>query len=192
MKERDVIEALYDYPLHLRDCCRMPCHPKAKLCCPPVLFDKIQFTVNKPTLCDRQSTDRCSVRESPTHPRGSPLRLDPQASPVGASRLPLHPAQFTAHFHSSSSVTPHIAFLQTRRPRYTHLAPRRQDVHAEYYSCCFYVIGVFCPTLDSRNSTGGPCSARARVDSSSGPEHKECGSGMHHVEPVECGEFIVV
>ena len=46
---------------------------------------------------DHQSTDRCSVRESP-RPRCSSLRLDPQASPVGASRLPLHPAQFAAHF----------------------------------------------------------------------------------------------
>jgi hypothetical protein len=39
--------------------------------------------------CDHQFTDHCSKRESPTHPRSSPLRLDPQASPDGASRRPL-------------------------------------------------------------------------------------------------------
>ena len=45
VKERDIIEALYDYPLHLHNCYRAPCHPKAKLCRPSVLFDKIQFAV---------------------------------------------------------------------------------------------------------------------------------------------------
>ena len=73
--------------------------------------------LNSPTLSGpvviHQSMDRCSVRESPTRPRSSPLWLDPQASPVGASRLPLHPAQFTAHFRSSNSVTLHITFPQT-------------------------------------------------------------------------------
>jgi hypothetical protein len=36
--------------------------------------------------CDHQCTDCCSERESPTRPRSSPFRLDPQASPEGALR----------------------------------------------------------------------------------------------------------
>ena len=47
---------------------------------------------NQRVCCDQQFTDRCSERESPTRPRSSPLRLDPQASPDGAPRRPLHPA----------------------------------------------------------------------------------------------------
>ncbi|KAI0270893.1 hypothetical protein BGY98DRAFT_1189849 [Russula aff. rugulosa BPL654] len=56
---------------------------------------------NQRVCCDHQFTDRCSVRESPTRPRSSPLRLDPQASPDGASRLPL-PLAHTAHPHIAS------------------------------------------------------------------------------------------
>jgi hypothetical protein len=52
----------------------------------------------------------------PTHLRSSPLRLDPQASPGSASRLPLHLAQLTA-----------------RHYLYTRLAPRRQDLLAATY-----------------------------------------------------------
>jgi hypothetical protein len=54
--------------------------------------------------CDHQLADRCSVRESPTRPRSSPLRLDPQASPDGAERLPLHPA--ISHITQVRSLTP--------------------------------------------------------------------------------------
>jgi hypothetical protein len=45
VKEGDIIEAFDDYPLHLSDCRRTPCHTKAKLCCPPVLFDKVEFAM---------------------------------------------------------------------------------------------------------------------------------------------------
>jgi hypothetical protein len=45
VKEGNVIEALDDYPLHLIDCGRAPCHTETELCRPPVLFDEIEFTV---------------------------------------------------------------------------------------------------------------------------------------------------
>ena len=57
---------------------------------------------NQQVCCDHQFTDRCSVRESSTRPRSSPLRLDPQASPDGALRLPLHLAHST---HSTPTRT---------------------------------------------------------------------------------------
>jgi hypothetical protein len=45
VKEGDVIEALDDLPLHLIKCCHTPCHMEIKLCRPPILFDKIKFTM---------------------------------------------------------------------------------------------------------------------------------------------------
>ena len=37
--------------------------------------------------CDHKFADHCSVRDSPTRPRSSPLRLDPQASPAPAPSI---------------------------------------------------------------------------------------------------------
>jgi hypothetical protein len=45
VKEGDIIEALDDLPLHLIECCRVPCHTETKLRRPPVLFDKVKFTM---------------------------------------------------------------------------------------------------------------------------------------------------
>jgi hypothetical protein len=45
VKERDVIEALDDFFLHLADRQRVPCHAETKLGRPPILFDKIELTV---------------------------------------------------------------------------------------------------------------------------------------------------
>ena len=45
VKEGDVIEGLDDLPLHLINCCRMPCHTETELCSPPILLDKIELTV---------------------------------------------------------------------------------------------------------------------------------------------------
>ena len=66
---------------------------------PPVKQRRIpsfpqQQIPNQRVCCDHQFTDRCSERESPTRPRSSPLRLDPQASPGSASACP---APSTAH-----------------------------------------------------------------------------------------------
>jgi hypothetical protein len=84
---------------------------------------------NQRVCCDHQFTDLCSVRESPTRPRSSLLRLDPQASPDGASRLRLRLAHtsHTAHPHVRNptriTFTPlHAHYLPSIRS-----APRRQD-----------------------------------------------------------------
>ncbi len=45
MKERDIVKAFNNLPLHLVDGCCMPCHLEMELCCSPILFDKIEFTV---------------------------------------------------------------------------------------------------------------------------------------------------
>jgi hypothetical protein len=59
-----------------------------------------------------QSTDGCSERESPTRLRSSPLRLDPQASPDSASRLPLQLAHLTACHHvGTTSLASHSPSL---------------------------------------------------------------------------------
>ena len=49
-----------------------------------------QQRLHQRVCCDHQFTDRCRERESATCPRSSLLRLDPQASPNCATRLPLH------------------------------------------------------------------------------------------------------
>jgi hypothetical protein len=85
---------------------------------------------NQRVCCDHQFTDRCSVRESPTRPRSSPLRLDPQASPDGASRLPLHLAHttFTAHSHVRSSTRITLTLPHAHYSPLIRSAPRRQDM----------------------------------------------------------------
>jgi len=45
VKEGDVIEALDDLPLHLINCCCMPCHSETELHHPPILFNEIHLTV---------------------------------------------------------------------------------------------------------------------------------------------------
>jgi len=45
VKEGDIIKALDDLPLHLINCCRMPCHSETELYCPPILFNEIHLTV---------------------------------------------------------------------------------------------------------------------------------------------------
>jgi hypothetical protein len=72
---------------------------------------------NRPrrVCCDHQLTDRC---ESPTRPRSSPLRLDPQAS-----RLRLHPAHL--HVRSSTRIASTLPYAHYSPP--TRSAPRRQD-----------------------------------------------------------------
>jgi hypothetical protein len=54
---------------------------------------------NQRVCCDHQFTDRCIERESPTRPRSSPLRLDPQASPTALPAGPctLHTSLSTPH-----------------------------------------------------------------------------------------------
>ena len=45
MKEGDIIQALDDLPLHLIYCRCMPYHTETEFCCPPILFDKVDFTM---------------------------------------------------------------------------------------------------------------------------------------------------
>ena len=45
MKEGDVIEGLDDLPLHLINCCCVPCHTEMELCSPPILLNEIELTM---------------------------------------------------------------------------------------------------------------------------------------------------
>ena len=45
MKKGDVIETLDDLPLHYVNRCCAPCHMETELYCPPVLLNKIKFTM---------------------------------------------------------------------------------------------------------------------------------------------------
>jgi hypothetical protein len=45
VKERDMVQTLYDFLLHLLNYCHVPCHTETKLCFSPVLFNKIKFIV---------------------------------------------------------------------------------------------------------------------------------------------------
>jgi hypothetical protein len=72
---------------------------------------------NQWVCCDHQFTDRCSERESPTRPRSSPLRLDPQASPAALRAGPCIQQPHSAHLIRSTAPS----WPSTR------LAPRRQD-----------------------------------------------------------------
>ena len=45
MKERDIIKALNDVPLHLVDHCCALCHMEMQLGRSPVLLDKVELTV---------------------------------------------------------------------------------------------------------------------------------------------------
>ena len=45
VKEGDIIEGLDDLPLHLINCCHMPCHMETELCSPPILLNEIELTM---------------------------------------------------------------------------------------------------------------------------------------------------
>ncbi len=45
VKDRDIIQTLDDFLLHLVNCLHMPCFAEMELCCSLVLFDKIQLTM---------------------------------------------------------------------------------------------------------------------------------------------------
>jgi hypothetical protein len=45
VKERNVIEAFNDFPLHLIDGCHAPCHPETEFCRTPILLNKIELAV---------------------------------------------------------------------------------------------------------------------------------------------------
>jgi hypothetical protein len=62
---------------------------------------------NQRVCCDHQFTDRCNERESPTHPRSSPLRLDPQASPTALRAGP-----------APSNITQHTSFVEQLHSHY--------------------------------------------------------------------------
>jgi hypothetical protein len=58
---------------------------------------------NQRVCCDHQFTDRCSERESPTRPRSSPLRLDPQASSTALRAGPCTQQPHSAHLIRSTA-----------------------------------------------------------------------------------------
>jgi hypothetical protein len=45
VEEGNIIETLNDHPLHLIDCCCVPCNMEIELHHPPILFDKVEFTM---------------------------------------------------------------------------------------------------------------------------------------------------
>ncbi len=45
VKKGNIIKALDYLLLHLIDCCCVPCHTEMELHYPPILFNKIEFTV---------------------------------------------------------------------------------------------------------------------------------------------------
>jgi hypothetical protein len=58
---------------------------------------------NQRVCCEHQFTDRCNERESPTHPRSSPLRLGPQASPTVLRAGPCTQQPHSAHLIRSTA-----------------------------------------------------------------------------------------
>ena len=84
------------------------------------------------------------MRESPTRPRSSPLRLDPQASPDGASRLPLHLAHttYTAHSHVRSSTCITLTLPHSHYSPLTRSAPRRQEYLGKFVQVSASVLPV--------------------------------------------------